>query len=150
MPHQPLTDSARRVLDQAQSEARALNQEFVGTEHLLLAILHVPSTQALRALRAHQVDKDSLRAQLLSVLPYADDPPNVTGNLPLSPKAQRVINQSLVMARSLREPKVSTRVLLLALMDDQGAPFLQSMKAIGADVDRLLQALGEKPEDDEA
>jgi ATP-dependent Clp protease ATP-binding subunit ClpC len=148
--HQPLTDSARKVLDQAQAEARALNQEFVSTEHLLLAMLQVPGTQASRALRLHHVDKDALRTQLLSVLPYSENAPNVTGALPYSPKAQRVINSSLVMARSLREAKVSTRVLLLALLDEQGSQLLQAMQTIGADVEPLLRGLAEKPTDTEA
>jgi ATP-dependent Clp protease ATP-binding subunit ClpC len=148
--HQPLTESARKVFDQSQAEARALNQEFVGTEHMLLAVLSVPGTQALRVLRRQHVDKDALRTQLLSVLPYSENSPNVTGGLPLSPKVQRVVNSALVMARSLREDKVSTRVLLLALMDEQGTPFLQALKSIGADVEALLQALAEKPSEAEA
>jgi ATP-dependent Clp protease ATP-binding subunit ClpC len=147
--HQPLTDTARKVLDQSQAEARALNQEFVGSEHLLLAILQVPGSQAIRMLRQHHVDKDALRTQLLSVLPYSEESPNITGALPLSPKVQRVVNQSLVMARSLRETKVSTRVLLLALLDEQGSTLIQCIKKVGADVEGLLQGLAEKPHDEE-
>jgi ATP-dependent Clp protease ATP-binding subunit ClpC len=147
---QTLTDNARKVLDQAQAEARALNQEFVGTEHLLLAVLHVPGTQALRILRQQHVDKDALRSQLLSVMSYSDNAPVVTGPLPLSPKAQRVVNAALVMARSLREPKLSTRVLLLSLMDEQGTPFLKALRETGADVEQLLRILAEKPSDAEA
>ena len=60
-----LTDNARKVLDQAQVEARQLNQEFVGTEHVLLALLHVSGTQAGRILRQQHVDRDALRSRLL-------------------------------------------------------------------------------------
>lgn len=149
MSHISLSDSARKVLDQAQHEARALNQEFVGTEHLLLAMLQVSGTHAQRLLRQHHVDRDALRSQLLSVLPYTETPPVVTGNLPLSPKAQRALNSALVMSQSLREAKLSTRVLLLVLLDEPKTALLQSIRDTGVDVETLLLALAEKPTDAE-
>jgi ATP-dependent Clp protease ATP-binding subunit ClpC len=145
-----LTDNARKIIDQAQVEARQLNQEFVGTEHVLLALLHTSGTQAARILRQQHVDRDALRSQLLSVMPFSDTAPVVTGNLPLSPKVQRVLNSALVMSRSLREPKLSTRVLLLALMDEEGTPFVKALRDTGADVEQILRALSEKPADTEA
>jgi ATP-dependent Clp protease ATP-binding subunit ClpC len=144
-----LTDSTRKVLDQAQTEARSLNQEFVGTEHMLLAMLGCHNCHVSRVLRQHHVDRDAVRTQLLSVLAYAEDSPNVTGNLPLSPKAQRAINAAVVMSRSLREQKVSTRVLLLALMDEQNTVFLKALRETGVDVESLVRALGEKPTEEE-
>jgi ATP-dependent Clp protease ATP-binding subunit ClpC len=145
----PLTECARKTLDQAQNEARSLNQEFVGTEHLLLALLKAQSCHASRIMRAQHVDRDAVRSALLAVLPYSENPPVVAGNLPMSPKAQRAINSSIVMARSLREPKVSTRVLLLALMEEQGTPFISALREAGVDVESLLKALAEKPHDEE-
>ena len=148
--HQPLSKAATAALEAAQHEARSLNQEFVGTEHLLLAIIAGSGTQATRLLRQHQVDRESLRTQIRSTLPFSENPPVVTGPLPLSPKAQRVINSSLVMARSLRENVISTRLLLLALLDDARGSVLQSMKNSGTDVEGLLKALAEKPAEPEA
>ena len=145
----PLSAGTRKLLDQAQQEARALNQEFVGTEHLMLAILQISGTHAQRVLRQHHVDKDAVRSQLLSVLPYADSAPVVTGNLPLSPKAQRTLNSALVMSRSLREPKLSTRVMLLALMDEPKTALIDALRNTGIDVDELLRALAEAPADAE-
>ena len=144
-----LTDSTRKILDQAQTEARSLNQEFVGTEHILLAMLGCHNCHVSRVLRQHHVDRDAVRTQLLSVLAYAEESPNVTGNLPLSPKAQRAINAAVVMSRSLREQKVSTRVLLLALMDEQNTVFLKALRETGVDVESLVRALGEKPTEEE-
>jgi ATP-dependent Clp protease ATP-binding subunit ClpC len=146
----PLTESARKVLDESQVEARHLNQEFVGTEHLLLALLKGQGTHASRVLRAQHVDKDAVRSSLLSVMSYSENDPVVSGNLPLSPKAQRAVNAAIVMARSLRENKVSTRVLLLALMDEQGSAFISALRQAGADVESLLKALAAKPNDEEA
>ena len=144
-----LTDSTRKVLDQAQTEARNLNQEFVGTEHLLLGMLGCHNCHVSRVLRQHHVDREAVRTQLLTVLGYAEENPNVTGNLPLSPKAQRAVNAAVVMSRSLREPKVSTRVLMLALMDEPKTVFVHALRETGVDVESLVRALGEKPTEDE-
>jgi ATP-dependent Clp protease ATP-binding subunit ClpC len=146
----PLTESVRKVLDEAQTEARHLNQEFVGTEHLILALLKSQGNHASRALRTQRVDKDGVRSDLLSVMPYSENAPVVSGSLPLSPKAQRAINSAIVMAGSLRESKVSTRVLLLALMDESGSAFVSALRQAGVDVEALLKALAAKPHDDEA
>ena len=101
--HQPLSNAAKAALEAAQHEARSLNQEFVGTEHLLLGIIAGSGTIATRLLRQYHVDRDALRTQIRSTLPFSENPPKVTGPLPLSTKAQRAINSALVMSRSLRE-----------------------------------------------
>lgn len=144
-----LTDSARKVLDQAQQEARTLNQEFVGSEHMLLAMLGCHGCHVSRVLRQHHVDRDAVRTQLLSFLPYSENPPVVTGALPLSPKVQRAVQNAVVMSRSLREPKVSTRVLMLALVDESKSVFLQALRDTGVDVEAMVRALGEKPTEEE-
>jgi ATP-dependent Clp protease ATP-binding subunit ClpC len=64
-------------LDQAQAEARALNQEFVGTEHLLLALLKSSACHAARVLRAQHVDREAVRSALMSVMPYSENAPVV-------------------------------------------------------------------------
>lgn len=144
-----LTDSARKVLDQAQHEARALNQEFVGSEHMLLALLNCHGCHVSRVLRQHHVDRDSVRTQLLSFLPYSEISPVVTGQLPFSPKLQRSIQNAVVMSRSLREQKVTTRVLMLALMDDPKTVALQALRDTGVDVEAMLRGLAEKPPEEE-
>jgi ATP-dependent Clp protease ATP-binding subunit ClpC len=146
----PLSEGMRKLLDQAQHEARALNQEFVGTEHMMLAILQGSGTHATRILRSHHVDKDAVRSKLLSVLAFSENAPVVTGNLPLSPKAQKTLNTALVMSRSLREPKLSTRVMLLALMDEPKTALIDALRNTGVDVDELLRALAVAPDEPEA
>lgn len=147
--HEHLSQTARQALEQAQHEARSLNQEFVGTEHLLLALLGRPGPTT-RLLRQHHVDADSLRSQIRSSMPFSEEAPIVTGALPLSPKAQRVINSAVVLARSLREKNVSTRLLLAAIFDDSRASILKSLKQSGVDIEGLLRALAEKPTEAEA
>ncbi len=145
-----LTDNCRKVFEQAQQEARKLNQEFVGTEHLILAILNTPGTLALRTLKRSGVDLDELRSEVRSVLAYSENPPSVTGPLPLSPKLQRTMHTAIVTSKSVREPKLSTRILLLTMIEESGATIRAALKRVGADVDAISQKLATKPEEPEA
>jgi ATP-dependent Clp protease ATP-binding subunit ClpC len=145
--HPALTESARHALDLAQNEARSLNQEFVGSEHLGLALLRTGGSLATRVLRAVHTDTEAVRSSLLSVLPFAEQAPVIAGPLPLSPRAQRLLNNAIVMSRSLREQKVSTRVLLISLLEDPSSPFVASLKEAGVDAVALAKALAEKPDD---
>lgn len=145
----PFTECARSIIHQAQREARDLNQEFVGTEHVALSILNVRSCEAIRILHANHVNPESVRAALLAVMPRSAEPPVISGDLPLSPKAQRAVNSSIVVAQSLRQPKISTRAVLLALMEEDASPFVTALRSAGADIDTLRQALrlpSEEPE----
>ncbi|MGH7178934.1 MAG: Clp protease N-terminal domain-containing protein, partial [Tepidisphaeraceae bacterium] len=114
------------------------------------AILSTSGTQANRILKQHHVDREAVRSQLLSVMAFSETAPVVTGNLPLSPKVQRVINSAVVMSRSLREQKVSSRVILLAVMDEPNTPFQSALRSAGVDVEELTRALAEKPAESEA
>jgi ATP-dependent Clp protease ATP-binding subunit ClpC len=145
-----LSETARHVLAGAQGEARALNQEFVGSEHLLLGIAGCGDCEAARLLAQSHVDSAKVRAELLRALPKGEQPPGVTGDLPLSPKVQRIIQNALVRAQALREQTVSTRLLLLSLLDEPGTVLRSAMRAAGADCDQLLGKLAERPGQAEA
>ena len=136
-----LTDQLERALAQAQQEARALNQEFVGTEHLLLGLLSVDATEALAALKLAGVERDALRKQLTKSLPHAEHSPGVTGDLPLSPNAQRAVNAAVTRAQGAGSPRVSTRMLLVALLDECQTLVRPAMRAVGADLDHLQRVL---------
>lgn len=145
MPTLPvLTESMRKVLQQAQVEARHLNQEFVSTEHLLLALLHSEHSDVSRVLRSRHVDTELLRTQISEFLPFSESAPKVSGDLPLSPKAQRLINSAVVKSRALREPKLCTRVFMQTLLDE-GNPLLEgAIRAAGTTVNDLREALSER------
>ena len=144
------TECTRAVLVQAQSEARALNQDYVGTEHLLLALLASKSCQAARIMQQQHVDRDAVRTKLVAMMERPDQPPVVSGDLPLSPKAQKCLNHAIVIAQSLRESKISTRIFLLALLSEDATPFTTALKSAGVDVEALNQALATKPTDVES
>lgn len=145
----PFTDCTRTIIQTAQREARNLNQEFVGTEHLALSLLHVTGCEAVRQLRANHVNPETARTTLLAMMPKAAHPPVISGDLPLSPKAQRAINGSIVIAQSLRLAKISTRALLLSIIEESGAPVATALREAGGDMDGLQQALRQPTTDSE-
>ena len=110
----------------------------------MLGLLGGSDGDACRLLRASHADPGRLAAQLDDGLPRGAEPPVVTGDLPLSPKAQRVINGALVKAQSLREPRVSTRLLLLSLLDDVPPAVATALNACGVDTDTLVSKLAER------
>jgi ATP-dependent Clp protease ATP-binding subunit ClpC len=139
-----LTECARGTLENAQIQARDLNQDFVGTEHLFLALLDGNGCLG-RTLRAQHVDREKVRSKVIAQLVKPEVPPVVTGKLPLSPKVQRTLNSAIVRAMSLRESKVSTRILMLSLLEEPNSAPETALRAAGADIDLLRQALAEKP-----
>jgi ATP-dependent Clp protease ATP-binding subunit ClpC len=153
--HEAMTEQLCLALEAAEAHARQLNQDYVGTEHLLLGLLgtdHAPdgASEALRALRSSEISLDELRTKLVGALPHCAEPPVVTGKLPLSPNAKRAVNAALVNAQATHEPRVSTRLLLRALLEDPESETRASLRSCGADVERLQTLLDEPakhPED---
>ena len=144
-----LTEQMRLALDHAQGIARRLNQDFVGAEHLLLGVLDCETGEAAWILRASELSVAELRRRLLQTLPVGAEPPVVTGSLPLSPRAVRIINAAQVLAQRLREPKVATRLTLLAFLDENDPGIRQAFLDCGADMDELGRMLAEKPQEAE-
>src|SRR5438270_7179082 len=102
------TRTVRHILERAQREAREHNQEFVGTEHLFLGTIQCQECEAERILQQQHLNPNQLRSAVVRDLPMGPEAPVISGDLPLSPKAQRVINGAIVKAQALREEKIST------------------------------------------
>ncbi len=135
------TSQLKLALDKAQGEARELNQDFVSTEHLLLGVMAVDDSEAVAGLKLAGVELDELREKLIHALPRGSEAPVVTGHLPLSPKARRAINTSLVRAQAAGLSRVSSRTLLVALLDEGETVVRSSMRDVGADLDHLARVL---------
>src|ERR1700721_1028566 len=97
-----MTGQLRLALETAQAQARQLNQDFVGTEHLLLGLIAANHTseesEAVRAIRASEINLDELRESLIKALPQGTETPVVTGQLPFSPTAKDAMNAAIVTA----------------------------------------------------
>jgi ATP-dependent Clp protease ATP-binding subunit ClpC len=143
-----LSETLAAALRQADTDARALNQEFVGTEHLLLGLLSATGGDALHALKS-AADPAILRAELTKSLPKGDEPPLVTGRLPLSPKAQRIINTAIAAAQAAGESSVSSRFMLLALLEEPQSAVISALRSTGADIDHLTRLLQNRPSERE-
>lgn len=135
------TDQLRAALEQAQDEARSLNQDFVSTEHLLLGLLRTDDCEAVARLKLAGVSAAELYQNLVSALPRGAEDPVVTGNLPLSPKARRAVNDAVVKAQSTGSSRVSSRLLLVALLEDSEAVSHAAMRDAGTDLDHLQRVL---------
>lgn len=135
------TEQLRSALDHAQQEARKLNQDFVGAEHLLLGLLSSDDSEAVAGLRLANIGLQELREQLVEVLPRGSEPPVVTGDLPLSPKAKRVVNTALVSAQAEGSNVVSSRRLLRSLLDERETVVRIVLRSVGADLDHLQRVL---------
>ena len=143
------TKTVRHTLAMAQREARTHNQEFVGTEHLFLGTIHCQECEAERILQQQHLSPNQLRSAVVRDLPMGPEAPVISGDLPLSPKAQRVINGAIVKAQALREEKISTRFVLLSLLDDPQTLVREAICMHGGDINMLRQALVETPDEEE-
>ena len=135
------TNKLRAALEHAQDEARTLNQDFVSTEHLLLGLLRTEDCEAVAGLKLAGVSPDELHRNLVAALPTGADAPVVTGNLPLSPKARRAVNAAVVNAQTTGSPRVSSRLLLVSLLEESEAASREAMRDAGTDLDHLQRVL---------
>jgi ATP-dependent Clp protease ATP-binding subunit ClpC len=142
--HIPLTETLARVLANAQNEARRLNRDFIGTEHLALALLDQGDSEAARVLAQMNVERDYVHKGLSHALPAGADPPVVTGKLPMSPRAQRLVTHAIVAAQTAGQSRISTRFLLAVLIDESSGLVCETFHRSGANAAELSKALRER------
>jgi ATP-dependent Clp protease ATP-binding subunit ClpC len=141
---QHATDTLTKIFANAQQEARRMNQDFVGTEHLAMALLDLDDSEAGRILAQMNVESGYVRNQLQHALPSGKEPPVVSGNLPMSPKSQRLVTNAIVTAQAAGQAKVSTRFLLAALLAEASGVVCETFRRSGADAAELVKALRER------
>jgi ATP-dependent Clp protease ATP-binding subunit ClpC len=140
----PATQTLTNIFAAAQQEARQLNQDFVGTEHLAMALLDADDSEAGRVLRVMNVESGYIRNALAHALPAGKDPPVVTGDLPMSPKSQRLVSGAIVAAQAAGRGRVSTRFLLAALLAEAAGVVCESFRRAGVDAAELVKALKQR------
>lgn len=143
------TDTMTAAVRRAEEEARRLGEEVVGAEHLLLGILDQKPAEAVRVL-ASAVDVGQLRRLLAKTLPDAGQESTVTGRLSFSPMAQRAINSAIAQAQAAGESKVSTRFVLMGLLEEPQLAIAEALRASGADLDELVRQLRGPAQETEA
>jgi ATP-dependent Clp protease ATP-binding subunit ClpC len=124
------TDRARKVMQLSHHEAQRFNHEFIGTEHLLLALIKEGSGVAADVLRSLELDLRDLRGAVEKWSPPGRD--MVTNpKLPQTPRAKKVIVQAIAEADALGHEQVDTAHLLLALMTEPEALAAQILSHLG-------------------
>jgi ATP-dependent Clp protease ATP-binding subunit ClpC len=131
------TDRARRVVVLAQEEARLLNHNYIGTEHLLLGLVHEGEGVAARALESLGISLEAVRAEVEEIIGQGKHAP--AGHLPFSPRAKKVIELSLREARQLRCNYIGTEHILLGLVREGEGVAAQVLVKLGADLPRVRQ-----------
>ena len=126
------TDKARLVIVRAQEESRALNHDHVGTEHILLALMHGRGT-AVHVLTDQGITEDRVRDQLGLTVQAGLVPP--TGRIPFTPQAKKTLELSLRESRQLHDSHIGTEHLLLGLIRQDEGPAAQALRELGADLD---------------
>jgi ATP-dependent Clp protease ATP-binding subunit ClpA len=131
------TDRARRVVVLAQEEARMLNHNYIGAEHLLLGLTHEGEGVAAAALERMGISPDTIRQQVEEIIGAGQQAP--TGHMPFTPRAKKVIELSLREALQLGEHNIGTEHLLLALIREGDGVAAQVLVRLGADLVRTRQ-----------
>jgi ATP-dependent Clp protease ATP-binding subunit ClpC len=131
------TDRARRVVVLAQEEARVLNHNYIGTEHLLLGLLGEAEGVAARALESMGISGAAVRQQVEVIIGQGEHAP--AGHIPFTPRAKKVLELADREARTLGHDYIGTEHILLGLIREGGGVAAQVLVRLGADLSRVRQ-----------
>jgi len=131
------TDRARRVVVLAQEEARMLNHNYIGTEHILLGLIHEGEGVAAKALESLNISLDAVRAQVQEIIGEGQQAPS--GHIPFTPRAKKVLELSLREALQLGHNYIGTEHILLGLIREGEGVAAQVLGKLGADLNRVRQ-----------
>jgi ATP-dependent Clp protease ATP-binding subunit ClpC len=131
------TDRARRVVVLAQEEARMLNHNYIGTEHILLGLIHEGEGVAAKALESLGIALEGVRQQVEEIIGQGQQAPS--GHIPFTPRAKKVLELSLREALQLGHNYIGTEHILLGLIREGEGVAAQVLVKLGADLNRVRQ-----------
>ena len=131
------TDRARRVVVLAQEEARMLNHNYIGTEHILLGLIHEGEGVAAKALESLGISLEAVRQQVEEIIGQGQQAP--PGHIPFTPRAKKVLELSLRESLQLGHNYIGTEHILLGLIREGEGVAAQVLVKLGADLDRVRQ-----------
>ena len=131
------TDRARRVVVLAQEEARMLNHNYIGTEHVLLGLIHEGEGVAAKALESLNISLGAVREQVQEIIGQGQQAPS--GHIPFTPRAKKVLELSLREALQLGHNYIGTEHILLGLIREGEGVAAQVLVKLGADLSRVRQ-----------
>jgi ATP-dependent Clp protease ATP-binding subunit ClpC len=147
------TDRARRAVVLAQEEASLLNHNYIGTEHLLLGLIHEGEGPAAEALRAFRIELGPVRQRLAEIAPKGTQVR--PGHFPFTPRAKKVLDHALREAQRLGHGYMGTEHLLLGILREPDGLAAQILVRLDVDLEqvrgRVLELApgrpGERPEE---
>ncbi|CAG7844297.1 ATP-dependent Clp protease ATP-binding subunit ClpC1 [Pseudoclavibacter triregionum] len=131
------TDRARRVIVLAQEEAKMLNHNYIGTEHILLGLIHEGEGVAAQALESLDISLDAVREQVQDIIGTGQQRP--TAHIPFTPRAKKVLELSLREALQLGHNYIGTEHILLGLIREGEGVAAQVLVKLGAELNRVRQ-----------
>jgi ATP-dependent Clp protease ATP-binding subunit ClpC len=131
------TDRARRVVVLAQEEARMLSHNYIGTEHILLGLIHEGEGVAARALESLGISLEAVRQQVEEIIGQGQEAPS--GHIPFTPRAKKVLELSLRESLQLGHNYIGTEHILLGLIREGEGVAAQVLVKLGADLNRVRQ-----------
>ncbi|MEO7059293.1 MAG: ATP-dependent Clp protease ATP-binding subunit, partial [Lapillicoccus sp.] len=131
------TDRARRVVVLAQEEARMLNHNYIGTEHILLGLIHEGEGLAAKALENLDISLGAVREQVQDIIGQGQQAP--TGHIPFTPRAKKVLEYSLREGLQLGHTYIGTEHILLGLIREGEGVAAQVLVKLGADLNKVRQ-----------
>jgi ATP-dependent Clp protease ATP-binding subunit ClpC len=141
------TDQARRVVVLAQEESRILNHNYIGTEHLLLGMLHEGEGGAATALQAMGIGLEAVRQQVEETVGRGKE--NPSGHIPFTPRAKKVLELSLRESLQLGHDYIGSEHILLGLIREGDGLAAQILVRLGADLagvrEQVLRQLADQP-----
>ena len=133
------TDRARRVVVLAQEEARRLNHNYIGTEHILLGLIQEGEGHAAKALEELNINIDGVRSEVVEIIGEGQQSPS--GHIPFTPRAKKVLELSLREALQLGHNYIGTEHILLGLVREGEGVAAQVLKKLGAELSQVRQTV---------
>jgi ATP-dependent Clp protease ATP-binding subunit ClpA len=131
------TDRSRRVVVLAQEEARMLDHNYIGTEHILLGLIREGDGYAARTLESLGISLDAVRQQVEQIIGRGQQAPS--GHVPFTPRAKKVLELSLRESLQLGHNYIGTEHILLGLLREGDGVAAQVLVRLGADLNRVRQ-----------
>jgi Clp amino terminal domain, pathogenicity island component/UvrB/uvrC motif len=130
-------DRARRAVMLAEVEAGMLNHNYIGTEHILLGLIHEGEGVAAKALESLGISLEAVRQQVEEIIGQGQQAPS--GHIPFTPRAKKVLELSLREALQLGHNYIGTEHILLGLIREGEGVAAQVLAMLGADLTRVRQ-----------
>jgi len=131
------TDRARRVVVLAEEEARMLNHNYIGTEHVLLGLIHEGEGVAAKVLESLGISLGAVRQQVEEIIGQGQQVPS--GHIPFTPRAKKVLELASREAKQLGHNYIGTEHILLGLICEGEGVAAQVLVKLGADLNRVRQ-----------